>query len=175
MILSCRSSVPIPVVEKYCEPGTKNEFERIVADQYTYVTNNDTVFINFTKFKGADPFHISKLMYDKFGKWDEARYQEGERHPFLVWKSVPLFEDNPTRYFVVTSGEESRKSTNAAIMVFDQKMNDLLAKDSPQKDKINARIAKFICETGWEDRSFYRVYWKDVDPDFYQSYYLGSK
>lgn len=82
-----------------------NEFKSITNDKYVATVNKDTISITQIKYNYVyTAFLLKKIMFDKFGKWDEARYSENERHPVLVWRQVKLLSDRDSLYMVAATG-----------------------------------------------------------------------
>ncbi len=46
-------------------------------------------------------FYTRKVMYEKFGNWDQNYYYKGKKTPFLIWRKVKLFPDKNQYFYVV--------------------------------------------------------------------------
>lgn len=149
-----------------------NEFKSITNDKYVATVNKDTISITQIKYNYVyNAFLLKKIMFDKFGKWDEARYSENERHPVLVWRQVKLLSDRDLLYMVAaTGGGEEVQKIYSSVMVFDKVGRDLLAIDSEFKNDVTKYFTELIQQNDNHKDEFYSVYWKEVDPDFYKKY-----
>ena len=158
--------------EYRCNKYYKNNYVEILNKKFeTISSSNDTVIFNEVRYQCVySAFFTSKVMYDKFGKWDQAIFPENSRHPVLLWNDVSLFADSK-KYDVFTFGEESFKHIYASVMVFDQENKDLFAEESEEKAKLTAYFGELLRNQDSEKKSFYEVYWKTVDPKFWEKHH----
>jgi len=149
-----------------------NDFKDITNDKYVASVNKDTISITQIKYNYVyTEFLLKKIMFDKFGKWDESRYKENERHPVLVWKQVKLFPNRDTLYMVAaTGGGEAEQKIYSSVMVFDEQGRDLLAINSELRNDVTEYFTELIQQNNNNKKEFYSVYWKEVDPKFYKKY-----
>lgn len=150
-----------------------NEFRDITYEKYVAIENTDTLSINQLKYNCVfTEFLLKKVMFDKFGKWDEARYKQNEKHPILVWRSVQLFPNNDTHYMVATTGGgEDVQKIYTSVMVF-KDGKDLLTANSRMKNKLTEYFTELIQKNDINNKRFFPIYWRDVDPVFYRKSYL---
>lgn len=162
ILMACSATKNKP--ERRCKTFPENNFVTIVEDKFQSVVNKDTVFINEVKYECVHTaFYTQKIMYDKFGKWDTAIYPNDDTHPILVWEDVQLFPNNPTKFKVAARGLESRETTYASVIVYDEKNNDALADDSVHKQNLISYFGNSIRANNSEKKDFYEVYWTTVD------------
>lgn len=169
-ILGC--SITQKTNRKRCNKIFKNDFSAIRNEKFETVSNeNDTVVFNEVRYDCVfSAFYSSTVMYDKLGIWDQALFPENSRHPVLMWEDLNLFGDHK-KYDVFTFGIESRKEIYASVMVFDQENNDLLAEDSEEKQKLTQFFGELLRNHDLEKEGFYEVYWKKVDPEFWEKHH----
>jgi hypothetical protein len=164
IITSCSSTVKVN--EHPCKPLLRNNHKTILIDKFKSIVGNDTLYLNEVKYECVfTVFYLKKGMYDRFGKWNQVIYPEGEYHPILLWKNVKLFPNDTTEFTVATSGEESAETIYASALVFDKKNNDLLSDDSEYQTKLIEYFSKMIKKNNAKKRDFYDIYWKMVDPN----------
>ncbi len=136
-------------------------------DSYDFI-KNDTNIYNEIRYECTDAFNISHfVMYNKFGKWDKTFYSDNKKLPILIWKNINLFE-NGKSYTVLTNGNEERNNTYASFIVFDDKGNDLIAKDSLQQEKLINFFSILMKTKKSNSKEFYEVYWKEADPEYWK-------
>ena len=164
IIVSCSSSKNV-VDQKKCSKHYQNDFSEIIFEQYTTVSNADTVSYNEIRFQCVySSFYTQKVMFDKFGKWDQEIYPINSRDPFLMWEGVDLFS-NGKEYMVLANGFEGRYQSYASVMVFDEDENDVLSVQYEERDRIAELFAGLIRNQDEGKKSFYEVYWKTVDSE----------
>lgn len=173
LISSCKTSQNLDHFKCNNSKYSKNEFKNVTNDEYETVINNDTISINQIKYNCVfTGFLLKKVMYDNFGKWDESRYKKDERHPILVWKNVQLFSSQPEKYMIATTGGgEEENKIFASIMIFDKNGKDLLAENLNLRNKITEYFTQLIKSNNMDHKEFYPIYWKEVDPAFYERIY----
>jgi hypothetical protein len=160
--LSCATPSKV-VSEDKCPKIYKNSFTEIRNEKLKTLLNKDTVTFNEIRFECVfSAFYTHKIMYDKFGKWDKALFINNKKHPILVWENVDLFSDGK-KYNVITDGLEEWKHIYASVMVFDYKENDLLSKDSIEKEKLINYFSNQIKKLNDRNQDFYEIYWKTVN------------
>lgn len=160
---SCASTNNIS--EKRCETILKNDYKNILVEKFESNVDNETLFFNEVKYECVhSAMYTAKVMYDKFGKWNNAIFPKGERHPLLVWKNVKLFPNDSTEFIVATNGLESIETIYASVLVFDKQNNDLLTENSVYKAKLIEYFSGMIRANNSKKEEFYEIYWKTVDP-----------
>ena len=148
-----------------CPKIYKNNFTKILNEKHKTIHNKDTISYNEIRFECVfSAFYTHKVMYDKFGKWDEAIYPSNNRHPILMWEKIDLFSDGK-EYTILTTGLEEWKHIYASVMVFDKNEIDLLSADSKEREKLTTYFANLIKKQNHEKNYFFELYWKMVDPD----------
>jgi hypothetical protein len=153
------------IQEKQCNRVLKNDFRNIVSDQFNYLTENGTLTVNEVKFECVfSAMYTKKVMYDKFGLWNEEVYINSETRPNLVWNNIHLFDNDDTKFTIIARGIENPTTTYASIMVLDHKNNDLLSPTSKYKSKLINLFSQLIKNNNSKNKKFYDVYWKIVDP-----------
>jgi len=85
----------------------------------------------------------------------------------LVWENIQLFPEEASKFTIVALGEEYWKGIYASVMVFDQNNQDMLAMDSPYRQKIIDYFANAIKNHKKSDR-FIEAYWKTFDPMYWE-------
>lgn len=176
LVSSCKTNQDLITDKCIYSNYLNNEFRNITNDKYVAIVNKDTISITQIKYNCVfTEFLSKKVMFDKFGIWDEARYKENERHPILVWRNVQLFSNDETKYMVATTGGgEEEYKIYTSVMVFDESGKDLLAINSNLKNYIAKYFTKLIRNNDENKNEFYSIYWKEVDPAFYNKYILRN-
>jgi hypothetical protein len=178
LISSCKTTQDSNSNTNRCNESNylNNDFRNITYNDYRGKLNNDTVSVTQMKFNCVfTEFLSKKIMFDEFGKWDEARFKKNQRHPMLVWNNVQLFSDSVTNYVVATygGGEEDHK-IYSSVMVIDENRKDLLAVNSKLRNEITEYFTELIRNNDENKKEFYSIYWRTVDPKFYRKYILGN-
>ena len=163
VILGCTSTQKI-VKEERCPKIYKNDYTDILNEKHETISNNDTITFNEIRFECVySALYSHKVMFDKFGKWDKAIYPSNRKHPILMWENIDLCA-NGKKYKVFTNGIEEWKHIYASVMVFDENDIDLLSNNSSEKENLTSYFASLIKKHKTENKGFYEVYWKMVDP-----------
>ncbi|AUS05535.1 hypothetical protein C1A40_08675 [Tamlana carrageenivorans] len=154
---SCKSS------EHGNEKGISKTRKSIKIDKFEYLKNGDTLSYTEVRFYRVHhtAFYSQKVMFDKFGKWDQMIFYDYERGDLLLWKDLKLFEDDATRYTIAALGEETIETLYASFMAFDEKGNDLL-KDTLYQEKLIPYFHRLIKSGNYHNRTFFDVYDKEV-------------
>lgn len=164
-ISSCSSGSLKNINSKRCEKIYHNDFAWVLQDTFKSIVNSDTVFINEIKFECVhSSFYIQKAMYDRFGRWNKS-IKPLQRSTILIWEKVTLFENDTIQFTVAGMGEENYQTIYASVMVFDQNNQDMLAINSPYRERLINYFSKAIRNDNIQKRSFYEVYWKTFDPE----------
>ncbi|WP_310993083.1 hypothetical protein [Aequorivita marina] len=167
IILSCSSAKTNRKNE--CPKIYKNNFSEIRNEKYETVYKNDTILFNELRFQCVYySVFTHKVMYDNYGKWDKEIYPSNSIRPILKWENIDLFS-NGKKYTIMTNGVENRKHIYASVMVFDSKNKDLLSETSTEKKAITTLFADLIRSHDFENKKFYEVYWKAVDPEYWEA------
>lgn len=161
VIASCSSSQSVVKKEK-CPKLYYRNYSKILNEEYKTIINSDTISFNEIRFQCVVSALLThKVMFDKFGKWDEEVYPANKKHPVLMWKKLDLFS-NGKGYDVYTNGKE-KAGIYASVMVFDEVDNDLLTRESMEKEKLTNYFSELIKNNKMKKRDFYEVYWTIVD------------
>jgi len=142
-----------------CPSVYRNNFKRILVDAFESVVGKDTLILTEVKYECTySALYTHKLMFDKFGKWHKSVSHEGKTTPSLIWENVQLFPESSKKYTVISSGEESWKYIYSGVMVLDESGKDVLAEDSPERQKLIDYFKKLIRKNKDKNASFYEVY-----------------
>jgi len=152
--------------QKTSNPNTpyiyKNGFENFEIKPILTINKKDSTYINELRFNAVfSALYTNKLMYDKYGKWDNEVWPDGATLPVLVWNKRKLIESQNELYSVITNGTESEQEMYASVIVFDSKNRDCLTKTSNVKDSLINYFSDEIRNLG-SSKKFYAVYWKMV-------------
>ena len=121
------------------------------------VVEQDTTWVNelrFYKIKSAKD--TQKLMFDKFGKWNEmleGKYQENISQ--LVWNDRIILNDT-TQFLIVADGTETQLEFFASVMIFDKKNNDCLSNSNPLRQLLVEFFASQMNNLS-SDQTFYKM------------------
>jgi len=172
MICSCKVNQDAQKIKRSLSNREKNEYRDITNEIYTSIVDNDTISVTQIKYNYAyTEFLLQKVMFDNFGKWDQALYRTDERHPTLLWKDIQLFQNNNSKYTVATNGGgEDVGKIYSSVMILDENGKDLLLTDQELRNNVSAYFSKEIYNHDWNKDEFFSVYWKEVDPKFYKKY-----
>ncbi len=144
LLLSCSSSKKISNEKDKCPRVYKNSYTNILNETYTTVYKNDTINYSEVRFECVNSaFKTHKVVFDKYGKWDDVIFPSNSNQPILIWNNLDLLS-NGKKYTVYTNGKESWKHIYASVMVFDEYENDALKGSSPEKQKLIECFSKLI-------------------------------
>lgn len=150
---------------KKCPKTHANGYSEIVFERYKTLLEQDTIIFNEARYQCAQTaLYTKKVMYDKFGKWNQEIYPTNNSHPILLWENVELFSDGQ-KYNVFATGAETSTDIYSSVMVFDQNDRDLLSESSTQKTVLANYFGSLIKANNSRNEAFYEVYWTAVDPD----------
>lgn len=159
LLSSCTSLKLKP--EKRCYKILKNDYKRVLIEDFESIVGKDTLLLNELKFECVlTSMYIKKEMFDRFRKWHQAIQHKKQVHPMLLWRDVQLFENDTTKFTVAANGVENMKTIYASVLVFDKKNNDLLSEKSKYKSKLIAYFSNLIRSNNSKKRDFYEVYRK---------------
>lgn len=167
-ILACNTSQGF--VEKRCPSYVSKSIKGVKIDEFQFVLDNDTLHFNEVKFYciNNNSFYSRKVMFDKFGMWQNEIYPKNERHPILLWTNLQLFEKDTTRYSIAALGDENRETLYASFMAFDSNGKDVL-NDSIQQNILVNYFENLIKNSKPRNTEFNEIYnlksvnnnWKD--------------
>lgn len=170
IITSCNTQKKV-ITENRCEKMFKNDYSTIVYDDFISIVNSDSIKINEVKYECVNnAMIIKKVMFDKFGKWDNELYSNNETRPNLIWNNVQLFENNDTKFMVIARGFESSYTIYASVMIFDNKQYDMLSETSEYRTKLVSLFSQLIKNNKSRKKEFYNVYLKIVDLEVREAY-----
>jgi len=140
----------------------ENGFKNFEIKKIQTIQDKDTSTISELRFNAVlSAFYTKKLMFDKFGKWNNQIYLNNDRHPILIWENVKLFETKNKLYSVATNGVESWEEMYASVIVLDSNNKDCLAQSNAEKDSLVQFFANELINLS-SDKKFHEVYWKIV-------------
>lgn len=140
-----------------CAKTYTNNYTKIVFGTYKTIVGNDTISYNEIRYECvSSSFATHKVMYDKFGNWNQYIYPKDSKVPILLWRNIDLFEDG-NKYTIYTFGSEEWKHIYATIMVFDDKENDVLENDE-MRTKVATYFGKLIKRNNSSKKKFYGVF-----------------
>ena len=164
VLISC-SSGKTAMGEKKCDQIFETGFSEIIHTKYSTVVDKDTIDISEIRYQCVyGSMYSTKVMFDKFGKWDAVIYPNNDAHPFMLWKNVSLFEDDKL-YNVYTKGLEAKNEIYTSFLVLDENENDLLDENSEEREKLTIYFADLLKNQDVNRREFYEIYWTTVDPE----------
>ncbi|NCO63312.1 MAG: hypothetical protein GW839_03275 [Flavobacteriales bacterium] len=151
-------------VVKRCPNFFVNDFTEVLIKEHKTTEEKDIIIVNELRFECVfSALYSHKVMYDKFGAWDEVIYPAKIIHPVLSWKNVDLFS-NGEKYNVFTYGVEEWKHIYVSVVVLDENENDLLNSTSNKKDVLIKYFTNMIKNNNAEKVGFYEKYWSQIDP-----------
>lgn len=151
---------------------TNKKCYKILKNDYSYTSlgersiNNDTVSVSLTSMRFQcvySSFYTSKVMYDRFGRWDEVIHVNGDYGPVLVWEQVDLLQ-NGQELTILTAGEESLNFIFSEFLAYSGNYDDLLI-DEVYRDRLHTYFSKAIRSNDESRSEFYDEYWKTVNPE----------
>lgn len=159
-----------------------NGFKDFEINTSNLIKDHNSLYAKELRFNATySSFYTKKVMYEKFGLWNETYRVHKEKHPVLIWKNVNLL-NNKELYTVYATGFENSKgdgnqvknnryhqqvkggnySIYASIMVLDANGKDCLSDDDLSLK--NSMIAYFSdgIKNLTTNNEFYDLYWKTV-------------
>ncbi|TCK69276.1 hypothetical protein DFQ05_0796 [Winogradskyella wandonensis] len=161
--------------KKCIKPNKKNDFQFITEEKFISVVEEDTVMSNQINFECVHTaFYTSKVMFDKFGKWDKVVYKNSNK-PILIWTKKRLFDDINELFTIATDGLESADKTYTSFLAFDSSLNDLLESKSKYKKQLIAYMSELIKNNNPNKREFYESFWSTFYPERWAEIKLYQK
>ncbi len=140
----------------------ENGYKNFEIKKIQTIQDKDTSIICELRFHAVlSASYTKKLMFDKFGKWDNQIYLNNKRHPILIWENVKLFDSKNKLYSVAANGVESWEEMYASVIVLDSTNKDCLAQSNAEKDSLVHFFSNEIIKLS-ADKKFYDVYWKII-------------
>jgi hypothetical protein len=158
LIISCSSSKNQK--EGYCQKTYINNYSKISFKKLKSINESDTIFLNELRFECvSNPFLSHKIMFEKFGLWNNSIYKNSLRDRILIWENVDIF-DNGEKYNVAThcNDDDKWQHNYCSVMVFDQYNNDLLDGNSQKRDKIIDYFSNAIKNDNSKEDRFRQVF-----------------
>ena len=165
LVFSCAAQNKVKTQKfKTSNPNTKflyrNGFEDYEITPSISIIENDTIIFNELKFNGViSAMYTQKLMYDKFGEWDEIIKPKSLNNLIFVCENVKLFENSEQLYTVAADGTESWKEMYASVIVLNSTNQDCLSEDSIIKDSLISYFSNGIKNLN-SSKKFNRLYRK---------------
>jgi hypothetical protein len=151
-----------PYIHKNGYKSYKITVSKTVKDKNSFFANELIFYSTYSSF------YTRKLMYEKFGNWNNNLFIRGIRTPFLIWNKVKLFANKDAYYYVVAGGFECTTcdeydSIYASIMILDENKNDCLSnKNLELKKEIIGFFSKGITNLT-NSTEFYDKFWNVVN------------
>ena len=161
ILFACSSKKDIS--EKKCNQIYRNDFRNIFFDTFITTLDRDTISYTVLKFQCVySGTYTSKVMFDKYGKWDKIVYAE-KNIPLFIWEKVKLFESDNSTFTIITGlRENSEIITN--VMVFDEFNNDMLSLNSSYREQLINYFSDAIRSNDETKTDFYEAYWTTINP-----------
>lgn len=128
--------------------------------------SSDLTEVKFFEIYGA--MATTGLMYEKFGKWDQAHLIQ-KKYPLFTWTFVKLFEHSDEKFTVYTYGMETEDDYYSSIFIENMDGEDMLGDESYRDDFIDLFEDKLSKETDSDD--FFKAYWRFSNPKRYKELY----
>ncbi|CAM3663901.1 hypothetical protein FLGE108171_09315 [Flavobacterium gelidilacus] len=144
----------------------KNGFKNFEIIKVLSVNNNDSIYLNELRFNAVySAMYSQKLMYDKYGKWDNEVWVDNDTDLLLIWHNIKLLDSNDELFSVVTGGVESREEIFATVIVFDSDNQDCLT-DTSEYKKILMDFFSTEIKNLSSKKDFYDQYFKTAKKYF---------
>ncbi len=154
----------IGIRQKTQNPNTpyiyKNGYENFEIKKVLSVQGKDSTYINELRFNAVlGAMYTQKLMFDKFGKWDEEIYPNAGYLPILSWEKRKIFTNKEELYTVVACGIESWEAMYASVIVVDSNGQDCLNSNTKIRDSLINYFSDAIINLS-SDHKFHDEYLK---------------
>lgn len=141
----------------------------ISYDQLKTISENDSAVYNEIRFKSTYSMSdTQKVMFDKYGKWDQTLKSENSNGYVLAWKNIRLF-NNEKEYIVLASSHEERNNTYASVIVLDINGMDIVENNYAMNQKIALLFGKMIWSNDRKNKKFFDVFYADRDTSHYNN------
>ncbi len=159
-----------------CYTYLKNNYKQYRIHKFFSINKKDTLSVNTARYECVySTLYLNKVMFDKYGKWDELYRLAEPKQVVLVWNNIKLFDDSEIKYTIATSGLEGDGLMYTSVFVFDENNNDMFSESSTKKDFLLRYFGKLIKKNKSSNKDFYKVYWKEVDIKKWEKLYGKSK
>ncbi|APD06378.1 hypothetical protein UJ101_00841 [Flavobacteriaceae bacterium UJ101] len=173
LFIAC--STPKPVVEKP-EVIQKEKVEEIVETPPKPSVYDDILSQNLTlKVEGQYlPLTLitftntksdlvgKKRIYELYGDWEKAINLSTSKHPLLVWKNIPLLDNDFKMMTIIADGKLVNNINQISFFIYDSKTKEnLLADNSPYKERITKKITQLLETNDPKNKAFEKKFWKD--------------
>ncbi|MBE8715119.1 hypothetical protein [Sphingobacterium hungaricum] len=128
--------------------------------------SSDLTEVKFFEIYGA--MATTGLMYEKFGKWDQADLVQ-KKYPLFTWTFVKLFEHSDEKFTVYTYGMETEDDYYSSIFIENMDGEDMLGDESYRDEFIDLFDGKLDKET--DNDQFFEEYWRFSNPKRYKELY----
>lgn len=136
LLISCASQKNLSN-EKKCKRILKDDFSRVLSEEFITVLDNDTIRVNELKYVCVfNSNYLNARMEEAYGKWTKYIFLDGKVNPLYIWEKVKLFRDDEKLFIVATTGDENLKTIYSSVMVFDENYKDLLTENSSYKTRL---------------------------------------
>ncbi|MFV0237683.1 MAG: hypothetical protein ACK5HU_03975 [Flavobacteriales bacterium] len=103
-----------------------------------------------------------KRIYELYGDWVKAISLSTSKHPLLLWKNIPLLDNDFKMTTIIVDGKLVNNVNEISFYVYDTKTKeDLLAKNSSYRKQILDKIILLLETNNPENKSFEKKFWKD--------------
>jgi len=158
-----------------CNRYLKNNYKESSIHKFSSINEKDTLTINVARYECVySTFYLDKVMFDKYGKWDNFYRLKSPNQIVLTWNNIKLFEDSDVEYLVATSGLEDGVSMYTSVFVFDENNNDMFSEASPKRDFLLNYFGEMIRNNKSRKKDFYDVFWKEADIEKWKMLYGKS-
>lgn len=172
LIVAC--SAPKPVIEQPNVTTNKAEeiikipvkpsfYEDILSQNLTLKVEGKYIPLTMVTFTHTKSDLVGKKrLYELYGNWEKAINLSTSKHPLLVWKNVPLLDNDFKMMTIIADGKLVNDNNQISFFIYDSKTNEnLLADNSPYKDLILKKITQLLETDDPENKAFEKKFWKD--------------
>ena len=107
-------------------------------------------------------FYTQKILFDKYGPWDDVVFYNDNQSEKLLWNNVKLLPDSNEKFRIAATGYEDEFGIYASIFVFDSEGNNMLSSKNPLAEKIMNIIGGLIQGNDENDKRFYELYEEEI-------------
>lgn len=122
--------------------------------------NNNIHDLNEIRYNnGGTALYTKKVMFDKFGMWDEEiMVEEESRLSVLVWKNKRLISGIEENFTVIASSMEGYDGMFGSFMVVDNNKKDQLKEAAPFRKELIFYLTNLLRTNDYSDNRFFEVY-----------------
>ncbi len=165
---------PKPIVEEPSSPKDITEketlnppeplpYNNVLFEDLSLSINGKTLPLTLITFTHTESDLVGKKrIFELYGNWEKALGLPTSKHPLLMWKNIPLLDNDYKMMTIIADGKLINDINQVSFFIYDSKTNEnLLANDSPYRVPLIKKLTQLLETNDPKNTTFEKKFWKN--------------